>query len=318
MIIKPFEPSPLTKGLQALVTRLHPTHPQYQKLQQELKNKDAGDFGEHYVVKELLQMALLNECYIFHNVMLPSVFPMQIDILIIVPNAIIILEIKNIRGTVHFKNNPRQLIRTSETGEVQVFTHPEIQLEQYIQGLKHFLGKHHITIPVYGAVVFPFNNVNIFREYEGLPIIMAKELPLFLHKHIGKSKETIMTEIKHIILSQLQHRTPLPLCHYYQIDIAALQRGVYCESCGQFGMLKLRMTWYCQHCQYTCTNAHIQALLDYYMLIGETVKNRECREFLKIESQYVAKRLLQKLCLPSTGSDRYRQYNLSSLYLNRR
>ncbi|QGG49982.1 hypothetical protein [Lysinibacillus pakistanensis] len=46
MIIKPFEPSPLTKGLQALVTRLHPTHPQYQKLQQELKNKEAGDFGE--------------------------------------------------------------------------------------------------------------------------------------------------------------------------------------------------------------------------------------------------------------------------------
>lgn len=118
MIIKPFEPSLLTKGLQALVTRLHPTHPQYQKLQQELKNKEAGDFGEQYVVKELLQMALLNECYIFHNVMLPSVFPMQIDILIIVPNAIIILEIKNIRGTVHFKNNPRQLIRTSETGEV--------------------------------------------------------------------------------------------------------------------------------------------------------------------------------------------------------
>lgn len=221
MIIKPFEPSPFTKGLQALVTRLHPTHPKYQKLQQEFKNKEAGDFGEHYVVKELLQMALLNECYIFHNVMLPSVFPMQIDILIIVPNASIILEIKNIRGTVHFKNNPRQLIRTFETGEVQVFTHPEIQLEPYIQGLKHLLGKHHITIPVYEAVVFPFNNVNIRRAYEGLPIIMAKELLLFLHKHIGKSKETIMTEIKHIILSQLQHRTPFPLCRYYQIDIAA-------------------------------------------------------------------------------------------------
>lgn len=317
MIIKPFEPSPLTKGLQALVTRLHPTHPQYQKLQQELKNKEAGDFGEQYVVKELLQMALLNECYIFHNVMLPSVFPMQIDILIIVPNAIIILEIKNIRGTVHFKNNPRQLIRTSETGEVQVFTHPEIQLEQYIQGLKHFLGKHHITIPVYGAVVFPFNNVHILRAYEGLPIIMAKELPLFLHKHIGKSKETT-TEIKQIILSQLQHRTPFPLCHYFQIDSSALQQGVYCESCGQFGMLKLRMTWYCQHCQNKCTNAHIKALLDYYMLIGDTIMNGECREFLKIESQYVVKRILQKVCATSTGSDRYRQYNLSSLYLNHR
>ena len=318
MIIKPFAPPPLTIGLQALVNRLQPTHPQYQKLQQELKNKEAGDFGEHYIMKQLQQITLLNDCHIFHNVMLPSVLPMQIDILIIAPKTIILLEIKNIRGTVQFKNNPRQLIRTSETGEVQVFTHPEIQLEQYIQGMKHFLDAHHISLPIYGAVVFPFNNVNILREYEGLPIIMAKELPLFMHKHIGKSKETIMTEIKHIILSQLQHRTPFPLCRYYQIDIAALQRGVYCESCGQFGMLKLRLTWYCQHCQYKCTNAYIQALLDYYMLIGETIMNRECREFLKIESQYVAKRLLQKLCISSTGSDRYRQYNLSSLYLNRR
>lgn len=296
MLVKPFAPSPLTIGLQALVTRLQPTHPQYKNFQQELKNKEAGDFGEQYVMKELQQIALLNDCYIFHNVILPSVLPMQIDILLIVPNAIILLEIKNIRGTVHFKSDPRQLIRTSESGEVNVFTHPEIQLEQYIQGMKYFLEAQHVSIPIYGAVVFPFNNVNIHREDGRLPILMAKELPIFLHQHLKKDKETAtMTEIKNIILSHLQNRTPFPLCQYYQIDVLALRRGVYCENCGEFGMEKLKIGWQCQMCQHRCRDAHIQALKDYYMLVGETITNRECRDFLMIESEHIAKRTLQKL-----------------------
>ena len=74
------------------------------------------------------------------------------------------------------------------------------------------------------------------------------------------------------------------------------------------------MNWYCQSCQSQCKNAHVRALLDYYMLVGDTISNRECREFLNIESQYVAKRLLQKLNLPSTGPDRIRKYDLSTLY----
>lgn len=314
MLVKPFAPSSLTKGLQALVTRLQPTHPQYQSLQQELKNKEAGDFGEQYVMKELQQIALLNDCYIFHNVIIPSVFHMQIDILLIVPNAIILLEIKNIRGTVHFKSDPRQLIRTSEFGEVHVFTHPEIQLEQYIQGMKHFLDTQHITIPIYGAVVFPFNNVNIHREDGRLPILMAKELPIFLHQHLEKNKETAtMTEIKNLILSHLRDRTPFPLCQYYQIDASALRRGVYCENCGAFGMKKLKIGWHWHICQHRCRDAHIQALKDYYMLVGETVTNRECRDFLMIESEHIAKRILQKLQLPRSGSNKYSSYKLSGL-----
>jgi len=318
LIIKPFAPPPLTIGLQALVNRLQPTHPQYQKLQQELKNKEAGDFGEHYIMKQLQQIKLLDDCHIFHNVMLPSVLPMQIDILIIVPDAIILLEVKNIRGTVHLKNDPRQLIRTSESGEVHVFTHPEIQLEQYIQGMKHFLDTQNISIPIFGAVVFPFNNANIHREDSGLPILMAKELPLFLHKHIEKSKETsTMNEIKHIILSHLRDRTPFPLCQYYQIEGSALRRGVHCENCGQFGMKKLKTVWHCQSCQHRCPDAHIQALRDYYMLVGETITNHECCDFLTIESGHVAKRILQKLQLPRSGSNKNSRYELSGLYVNR-
>ena len=146
--------------------------------------------------------------------------------------------------------------------------------------MKHFLDIQHISIPIYGAVVFPFNNVNIHREDGRLPILMAKELPIFLHQHLEKNKETAtMTAIKNLILSHLRNRTPFPLCQYYQIDVSALRRGVYCENCGAFEMKKLKIGWHCHMCQHRCRDAHIQALKDYYMLVGETVTNRECRDF---------------------------------------
>jgi hypothetical protein len=313
LIVKPFAPSSLTLGLQALVRRLHPSHPRFTTLQQELKIKEAGDFAEHYILKELEKLPQLSDCHIFHNVMLPTVLPMQIDILVITSSGIIILEIKNIRGTVHFKNDPRQLIRTLDTGEIQVFTHPEIQLEQYIQAMHHFLSKQDIVIPIYGATVFPFNNVEIHREGEGLPIVMGRELPMYLHRLIAKNEGIATTEITNIILSQLQHRKPYPLCRYYQIDPNVLQRGVFCENCGHFGMEKLKRTWLCQRCQHQCTDAHIQALKDYYMLVGDTITNRDCREFLKIECKHVTKRLLKKTLQPSCNSGKLTKYNLSCL-----
>ncbi|MFJ7648959.1 nuclease-related domain-containing protein [Lysinibacillus sp. NPDC097279] len=312
MIVKPFAPSSLTLGLQALVRRLHPSHPQFTTLQQELKNKEAGDFAEHYILKELEKLPQLSNCHIFHNVMLPTVLPMQIDILVITSSGVIILEIKNIRGAVHFKNDPRQLIRTLDTGEIQVFTHPEIQLEQYIQAMHQFLNEHDIIIPIYGAIVFPFNNVEIHREGEGLPIVMGRELPMYVHRLIVK--KIVTTEITNIILSQLQHKKPYPLCRYYQIDPDALQRGVFCENCGRFGMEKLKRTWLCQRCQHQSTDAHVQALKDYYMLVGETITNRDCREFLKIDSEYIAKRLLQKSLQTWRNTGKYTKYNLSGLF----
>ncbi|MFY0518386.1 nuclease-related domain-containing protein [Lysinibacillus sp. UGB7] len=314
MIVKPFMPSPRTLGLHALVARLPSTHPQYQKLQKELKNKEAGDFGEQYITNELQKLQPLSDCHIFHNVILPTILPMQIDILIITPSGIIILEIKNIRGTVHFKSDPRQLIRTTETGEVRTFTHPEIQLEQYIQAMQHFLDAHRITMPLYGAIVFPFNNVDVHREGSGLPIVMGKELPIYIHKLLARKLDFAINDVSHIILSQLQQqKNPFPLCRYYHIEPSVLQRGVYCESCGQFGMLKLKATWFCQKCEHRCKEAHVSALKDFYMLVGDTMTNRECRDFLNVGSPHVTKRLLQRLFLTRSGTGKNTKYNLSLL-----
>ena len=314
LIVKPFTSSPFILGLQALIMRLHPTHPQFERLQKELKIKEAGDFGERYIMQELQKFSTLYDFHVLHNVILPTVLPMQIDILVITPNGVILLEIKNIRGQVRFKNNPRQLIRTTEKGDTAVFTHPEVQLEQYILAMQQFFDAHHISMPIYGAIVFPFNNVTIHREGEGLPILMAKELPLYFHKlSVGRYQQSV-NDITHMILSHIRDRAPFPLCEYYDIEVANLQKGIYCENCGQYGMQKLKRGWICTRCQYVCPHAHVRALRDYYMLVGDTITNKDCRYFLNIDSQDVAKRILQKSCVTRSGSGKYTQYNLSGLY----
>lgn len=286
------------------------SHPQYITFQQELKNKEAGDFAEQYILKELQKLPQLSDCHLFLDVILPTILPMQMDRLIITASGIVILEMKNIRGTVHFKNNPR---RTNDKGEVQAFTHPEIQLEQYIQAMHHFPNDHNMAVPIYGAIVFPFNNVAIHRENDGLPIVTGRELLIYLYKIIEKNMGMAMNEITNIILSQLQHRNPFPLCRYYQLEVNALQRAVYCENCGYFGMEKLKRTWFCRRCQHQCTYAYIQALKDYYMLVGHTITNRECRAFLMLECKHVTKRLLQKILRTRCNSGKLTKYDLSSL-----
>lgn len=317
LIVKPFTSSPFIVGFQALIMRLRPTHPQFERLQQELKIKEAGDFGEHYIMRILQSFSPPHDFHVFHNVILPTALPMQIDILVVTPNGIILLEIKNIRGQVHFKNNPRQLIRTTEKGDTAIFTHPEVQLEQYMQAMQQFLEAHHISMPIVGAIVFPFNNATIHREGEGLPIMMAKELPVYFHKLSREKYKQSVNDITRTILSHIRDRKPFPLCEYYNIEVGDLQKGIYCENCGQFGMQKLKKGWHCKECQHVSTHAHMRALRDYYMLVGDTITNRDCRYFLHIDSPDVAKRILQKSCVKRSGSGKYTQYNLSGLYRQR-
>ena len=300
MIVKPFTPSAFTLGLEALLSRLHPAHPQFPKLEQELKRQQAGDFGEQYVMNELQMLSM--DVQLLHNVILPAILAMQIDILIVTPNGIIILEIKNIKGTVLLKNNPRQLIRTTETGEVTVFTHPEIQLEQYMQGMKNFLQQHNITITIYGAIVFPFNNVQIQREGEGMPILTAKDLPMYIHQLPPHTDTTSIQNITNKIMKNIKTKIPYPLCRYYNIDINSLQMGIRCEKCLHYSTARQKRAWRCTNCQHTCLHAHNQALRDYYMLIGNTITNQQCRQFLNIENTDLAKRILKANCHVRSGA----------------
>lgn len=84
--------------------------------------------------------------------------------------------------------------------------------------------------------------------------------------------------------------------------------GVKCPNCQRIPMIRGKGTWFCPACFCKDKNAHISALNDYFILIGPTVTNRKFREFVHLESETTAKRMLGALNLPYTGENKGRIY----------
>lgn len=270
MILKAFTPASHKLGIQALINRLHPKHPQQEKLQNEYNRFNEGDIGEQYILEMLQQIKLSPDTRILHNIQLDSFVKIQIDILIITNHYLLILEIKNIKGEVQFTFNPRQMIRTLNA-ETKIFTSPEIKIEQYVDGLSDLLRSHNLYVPIYSVIVFAFNNANITKPSEKIPVIMGHELPNFIKK-IPRSTQSIESDkLANIILNNHTNRNSFPLCTYYEINPDQLLNGVFCPTCAAPNMIKLEGIWHCPHCNTKSTNAHQQALTEYYMLISPTI-----------------------------------------------
>ncbi len=58
----------------------------------------------------------------------------------------------------------------------------------------------------------------------------------------------------------------------------------------------------CSHCQKTSKDAHVQALKDYYYLIGPTITNEKFRTFTNLKSRKTSYKLLSSLNLNSSGT----------------
>lgn len=310
MIAKPFAPSPFTIGIQALINRLHPTNPLQEKLHREFRNQDAGDHGEKYIFEKLQKMRLSPDSRILHNITFNNFVQIQIDILVITNYYVLILEVKNIKGDIYFTQNPRQLIRKQKNGDIDIFTNPEIQVEQYMDSLSELMNAHHIHIPIYSVIVFAYNNANIISPPEKIPVIMGNELPNFMQR-VSKNNNPFEAEkIVEILLRHDTNRNPYPLCTYYGIDTKDVQKGVFCPICAKSNMRKIHRAWQCTRCGNISADAHFLALKEYNMLISQSINNKECREFLNLRNASEAKRILLKASYKKIGKGTATKYYL--------
>ena len=72
-------------------------------------------------------------------------------------------------------------------------------------------------------------------------------------------------------------------------------------------------TWFCSSCESKNGEGHLQALKDFELLLSLIISNKELREYLCIQSPFVASRLLRSMNLPSEGSNKGKKYFLNFL-----
>ncbi|SDN70871.1 Nuclease-related domain-containing protein [Psychrobacillus sp. OK028] len=291
-------------GLQLLNRRLPEIHEMKELIRSKMHMALAGINGEVRVDGVFNKYSFPFEYVVLSDVSLESFGKFQIDTVFLTQYFALILESKNIGGELSFKLNPTLLERVNEEGKVDVFESPEVQIERNIYLLDEWMKQSGVSIPIYGVIVLTNSRVRVIEPPTKYTAILHQTIPVYL-RNIPREKKYITTKEIHLlsekIITNHEPYFPYPMCSRWGIHPNDLHSGVCCEKCGVFGMEKRKNGWNCICCGYVDRFAHEKAVREWFVLIGETLNNRQCRKFLHLDSPQSALRILNSMNLVRSG-----------------
>lgn len=300
----------ILQKLEALLPRLPHSNSTRPDIEQEISKRLKGYIGEQKVDYHLKRQ-LPSSFTILPNVLL-NVHGnnFEIDTLILSNHAIYIIEVKNYSGKITFDTLLQQFTR-EEADTVMGYRYPITQAEMQRQHLQDWLTErnvHHIPIHYFIAISEPSTIINVVGDSERISNVVAHA------EHIPKKILQLDRQLKNSsrwnkgnairLFSQEKQEFNFNVLERLQINRKDIIPGVQCPKCNFIGMLRKHRSWFCPKCQYISKQAHRRAISDYFLIINNSINNKECRYFLKIDSRQVATRLLKDCDLVCVKSPR--------------
>lgn len=316
MIVKELSKQIRIKKMEALVNRIPLNNTKYDEIKEGLRKLLAGFNGER-AISYYLDYLPEKDYFIFHNLRLPSgKYHFQIDYLVLTSTFALILECKNFYGTLFLEDSFEQLIRTANEKE-EGFQNPISQAKWHQQQLYSFLQCHGIPPFPIEYLVAISNPSTILKTNSRSRNILKRMVHGYnlldrIKEWEGQFKEDKM-DLKGIRkLSKLLLKSHVPedvdILDKFRISKSEIITGVQCSRCKKFAMIREHSSWFCPKCAYKNKDGHIDALNDYFLLLGNSITNREFRDFVHLSSESVAKKLLTTMNLPFSGSNKGRIY----------
>lgn len=271
-------------ALPRLINRLPDHFSGKQELKKQLYKIEAGYAGELKVDQYLQAIPYLASKIILTNIQLPIKFgtSFQIDTLIIAKQYIFILEVKNIKGHLYFKENPHYLLRTLD-GIDTTMECPITQLELAKVHLTTWLEQHGIKTDVHGEIIL-VNKSSVIKEIpSNSPVTFLKRLSLSLLKKESlpiKFNNQQLERIVRLILQQKIDSQYPPLCDYFKIDPSFLKTGQLCVKCYSSTIYKTERIRRCTYCRTEQPNNFQEPIKDWFLLVNPSITNAQCRSFL--------------------------------------
>ncbi|MEK3889161.1 nuclease-related domain-containing protein [Bacillus sp. FSL K6-3431] len=235
------------------------------------------------------------------------------DTLLLISSFAIIFEVKNVGGRLKFIDNPPQLIRIRADGHIDGFDSPAAQVERNVELFNKWLQIRGIHLPVYGVVVLAYLKQIVEQAPAKTKVLFPNLIPPYIRSLTPSSvwlEKDKLNWLTTEILNNHQRYIPSPLCEVYNIQKREIRTGVRCESCGVLGMTKSKKGWYCINCSKISKDAHQQAIKEWFLLFGDKMTNKDCREFLYIEKMQTTTRILQSMNLKNDGTFQNRTYTM--------
>ncbi|WP_180954024.1 nuclease-related domain-containing protein [Bacillus sp. M6-12] len=237
--------------------RLPSNHSKRPRIEKELKKRKAGYRGEKSLDKELNSFSdqkynILHDLRLLHSE--DSFF--QLDTLMVLQNYLLILEAKNIAGTIFFDQTFHQLIRTAN-GNEEAFPDPIIQIDRQQRQLELWLRKNKFpNIPIFSLIVIinPATQIKTDRKNCIIKqkVVHTALLPekIKIYDDNCPNEKITLKEMKSLIRQLIKLHTSFnpDVLQQFQIQKSEILTGVHCPECLRLPMKRKRGGWLCSYC----------------------------------------------------------------------
>ena len=215
---------------------------------------------------------------IISGLSLTSSTDFQIDSLFMTPSYAIVLECKNLAGSIKVKNNPSQLIQTFDNGRIRAFESPITQVQSNMELLRDWFHTRNISLPIHGAIVLAFPKKDVELCNTEIQFLYPSGIPSYI-RNLPTTPQLLDEKTFSLLISDLiqsdKEYIPQPICSIYSIQKSEISPGVFCSSCSFLGMIKYQGGWRCPMCSQRNLHAHNQAIRDWFLLFGEKMTNKD-------------------------------------------
>lgn len=291
---------------EALLRRLPKGHPLLPKLCNEVGRRKAGHRGEQNIDYHLTFLPQ-NKYRIFRGLRLVDKYTFQIDTLLLSPQLIFSIETKYISGTLTFDIHSGQMIRTYGDRE-EGFPNPIEQAKRHVIQLRNWMHKHKFPdIPIEYLVtisqpqtILKSNHIDTFKKVIHTEQVVNRIQSIDKRYRTDVIDEKMIRKISKTLIKK-DISASNNILKSWNISPSEIVLGVECPFCHAIPMDRVHGKWCCSVCKEVSKDAHIQAITDYFLLLNETITNKQCRDFLCISSRRTTQQLLNSMNLTREG-----------------
>ncbi|MDM5226598.1 nuclease-related domain-containing protein [Cytobacillus sp. NJ13] len=302
--------------IEALLRRLPDYHRKRAEIEVDYRNGLLGFNGEKQL-DYYLSFLPGKDFRIYNDLRLILHTPFQIDSLLITPFFAVIIEVKNYSGTLYFEPISDQVIQKHGQKE-KVIPNPVSQVLRQVSQFKEWLLKEKVPeLPIEYFVTITNPAAYIKTEKENSFILKRvvhteKIIDRLMNAKSKYNKQILWpNDINRLNEKILCKNSPLDndILNTYGINRKDLLRGVQCHSCKSFAVVRKDGKWCCLKCKMISRTSHMEAITDYLLLFNSKITNKECRDYLNLESRHTAYRVLKSLNLSGDGPAKKRIYS---------
>lgn len=304
--------------MERLLVRLPTNHLKYEAVRKKIQQLQAGYAGELYVDRLLHEIPSPSKIIVLSDISLEinPHFRIQIDTLILTPKQIILLEIKNYSGTVHFEEHTGKTKKLSNHGEAtEKYDCIIHQLDRTSIGLQTWLQHKGISFPISPIIVMANNQTDIPVFPNTASVKYAKQIPRYIRGILEENVETNVNQFRSIakLIEANQVKWPyISACKRFDIQPNDLIKGVLCPSCNVPMKRHKGHSWICILCKKSNPLALKKSINDWFLLIDSRISNKQMRDFLDLKSNSSASVIFRTTNMQRHGKAPYTYYTVKT------